>query len=106
MHKLYFENALRKSGIWEIYEWQTLIDDPEEFYDEMMRRPMLKECGDALENIISVREKITCHAQLTGKKEDFDQVIELEKTHYICQNYLIRAADFISEIRKGEAFDV
>lgn len=98
MYKMYFENALRNSGIWQIYEWQTLLADPEEFYDEMMRRPMLKECGDALENIVSVREKMKCHAQMTGKKEDYDMVIEIEKALWVCQNYLKRVADFISDI--------
>lgn len=106
MHKLYFENALKNSGMWKIYEFQTLIGDPEEFYDEMTRRPMLKECGDALENIVIVRGKLICRAQLTGKKEDYERVIEIEKALYFCQNYLRRVADFITDIRKGEAFDV
>lgn len=106
MNELYFENALKFSGIWQIYEWQTLIVSPEEFYNEMMRRPMLKECGDALENIVRVREKNICRAQLTGEKEDYDRVIELEKALYVCQSYLIQVADFLSEIRNYKAFDV
>lgn len=106
MHKLYFENVLKISGMWKIYEFQTLIADPEEFYDEMMRRPMLKECGDALENIVSVQEKLICRAQQTGKKEDYERVIEIEKALCFCQNYLRQVADFISDIRKGAAFDV
>lgn len=102
MYKMYFEKALRNSGVWQIYEWQTLLDDPEEFYGEMMRRPMLKECGDALENIVSVREKMICHAQLTGKKEDYERVIEIEKALYYCQNYLRRVAEVNAASRKLE----
>lgn len=104
MNMAYFENMLKKSGIWQIYKWQTLIQNPEEFYDEMMRRPMLQETADALKNIRNVREEIACKAQVTGKKEDYDRVIEIEEALYVCQWYVRQIADFIDEIR-DRAFD-
>ena len=63
MNKMYFENALRNSGLWRIYEWQTLTKDPEEFYDNMMRRPLLDETRSALENLIGEREKVRAFAR-------------------------------------------
>lgn len=62
-----------------------------------------RDCRRA-ENIVSVREKLICNAQLTGKKEDYDRVVEMEKALYICQAYLRQIADFIDEIR-DRAFD-
>ena len=57
MNKEYFENYLKKTGMWAIYKWQNVTRDPEEFYDEMMRRPILHETEKALETIIGEFEK-------------------------------------------------
>lgn len=91
MNKGYFVKELKNAGMWEIFVNQTMIKDPEEFFDEMRQRPMIEETRDALSCLLAEGEENLEMLSLTGNHHYFQELIIAATKMLICLQYLKRA---------------